>query len=354
MNLLDFIDQGLNYLEPREKLIVVRRNGLENEPETLESIGQELDLTKERIRQIENRAYENLTKFFQQHREKEKLLKNLTEFLNPLGVKREDRLVQDIILNFQLQEDIIIQRKVRFFLKFSSLAYQKETQELRAFYAHEPKLVIKTNQLFEKLHRKIQKILIIQEKEFFELKRKLIKQHFQRTIDDYQSLVELVIISKLIGANPFGYFGIVSHPLICPRNLRDKIKAFFYHHQKPAHFSEIYQQLISFLDNLKEHHTLSWFKRVHLPSLHNELINHPDFVLVKRGVYGLNEWGIKGGQLKDLLIELFRKTQRPLSKEEIIERLTKEGSFNKATIQVYLSDQRLFQRLEDGRYILRK
>lgn len=53
----------LNTLTPREQKVLRLRHGLDGEePRTLEEIGQVLDLTKERVRQIEKRAKEKLIK----------------------------------------------------------------------------------------------------------------------------------------------------------------------------------------------------------------------------------------------------------------------------------------------------
>ena len=52
----------LEYLDPRERQIIRMRAGLDNHSEgmTLEEIGQQLGITKERVRQIQNRALEKL------------------------------------------------------------------------------------------------------------------------------------------------------------------------------------------------------------------------------------------------------------------------------------------------------
>ena len=53
----------LNTLKPREQKVLRLRYGMDGgEPQTLEEIGQVLDLTKERVRQIEKKAKEKLIK----------------------------------------------------------------------------------------------------------------------------------------------------------------------------------------------------------------------------------------------------------------------------------------------------
>jgi RNA polymerase primary sigma factor len=55
------IEKALNSLTERERSILKRRFGLgEDAPHTLEEVGQELDVTRERIRQIEVKAIRKL------------------------------------------------------------------------------------------------------------------------------------------------------------------------------------------------------------------------------------------------------------------------------------------------------
>ena len=55
------IDELLNDLKDREKQVIIRRFGLEDgHPRTLEEVGREFDVTRERIRQIEAKALRKL------------------------------------------------------------------------------------------------------------------------------------------------------------------------------------------------------------------------------------------------------------------------------------------------------
>ena len=51
--------EALDYLKPREKDIIIKRRLTEN-PKTLEDLSQEYKVSRERIRQIETRAFEKL------------------------------------------------------------------------------------------------------------------------------------------------------------------------------------------------------------------------------------------------------------------------------------------------------
>ena len=53
------MEDSLNFLKDREKDIIVKRRLSEN-PKTLEDLSQEYNVSRERIRQIETRAFEKL------------------------------------------------------------------------------------------------------------------------------------------------------------------------------------------------------------------------------------------------------------------------------------------------------
>ncbi|MFV0321874.1 MAG: RNA polymerase factor sigma-32 [Alphaproteobacteria bacterium] len=59
------LDYALGFLPERDQEIL-RRRFLVSEPDTLEAIGQDLNISRERVRQLEARAYKNLAKVVKQ------------------------------------------------------------------------------------------------------------------------------------------------------------------------------------------------------------------------------------------------------------------------------------------------
>ncbi len=55
------LGDALNALEPRMRLVLERRYGLDGKPsQTLEDLGNDLGITRERVRQLENKALREL------------------------------------------------------------------------------------------------------------------------------------------------------------------------------------------------------------------------------------------------------------------------------------------------------
>jgi len=72
----EYLEGWLRYLNPNEGKVITMRFGLNNEdPKTLESIGKEFDVTRERVRQIETQALIKLKQISTRHQiEKEMVL----------------------------------------------------------------------------------------------------------------------------------------------------------------------------------------------------------------------------------------------------------------------------------------
>ena len=82
--------------------------------------------------------------------------------------------------------------------------------------------------------------------------------------------ISLLAVSKRLGVGPYGDFGLTEWDEINPKTVRAKAFAFLKKENNPQHFMEIARKIGS-----------------HAPTVHNELIKDPRFVLVSRGTYGL-------------------------------------------------------------------
>ncbi|HBA52442.1 TPA: hypothetical protein DCY68_01420 [Candidatus Azambacteria bacterium] len=76
-------------------------------------------------------------------------------------------------------------------------------------------------------------------------------------------------------------------------------------------------------------------------------------MLIGRGIYALKDWGYEPGTVKDVLLNLFKKSRRPLSKDEIINKVTAQRLVKANTILLNLQNRNYFERTADGKYSLK-
>ena len=65
---------------------------------------------------------------------------------------------------------------------------------------------------------------------------------------------------------------------------------------------------------------MEWFpnSKVKVNTVHNDLVKHNDvFVNLWLGLYGLKEWWYEGGSVRDILIRVFKKFDRPMNTKEL-------------------------------------
>lgn len=150
-------------------------------------------------------------------------------------------------------------------------------------------------------------------------------------------------VLKCVAPNAYGEYGLVSWPSIRPRGIRDKAYLAFEKTAKPLHFREVSKAI----------DTAGWNRRkAHPQTVHNELIKDSRFVLVGRGLYALKEWGYEPGAVRDVLVSVFKQAGQPLSKEEVVGRVCEKRMVKAPTVLLNLQNRSLFKRTEDGRYTL--
>ena len=101
----------LTTLNPRTREIVVNRYGLEKETRmTLEAIGKTYDITRERVRQIENFALASIKKS-KEYKESSFIFDELKQIIKELGaVVSEEHLMRHI------SKDPVVQNHINLYL----------------------------------------------------------------------------------------------------------------------------------------------------------------------------------------------------------------------------------------------
>lgn len=315
------IKDSIKTLPERYQKVVFLRYGIDGQPKTLEEIGEHFGVTRERIRQIEVKALSDVRK-------------DQGASLRPAFEWVRDRIVQ---------EGGIVPEP-GFLTQYGK---EKRGALLLVLYLGEDFLRGTGN---ETLHHHWYMDAGIRTKALEELEH--LMHHLternalipRQEVDVHLSHPNYLNISKIIGSSPLGTYGFTYWPEVVPKGVKDKAYIVLKKANKPLHFVEITSRI-----NALELGKRSALKQ----TVHNELIKDPRFVLVGRGLYALREWGFREGTVKDILYSIFQNSPKPLSKEEIIDRVLKERFVQKNTILLNLNNGRDFVRLSDGTYSLR-
>jgi len=138
-------------------------------------------------------------------------------------------------------------------------------------------------------------------------------------------------------------WGLEKWPLVNPKNIRDKVFAVLEQNGKPMHYSDIAEAIKN--SNFKR-------KNVTQQAIHNELIKDKRFVLVGRGIYGLESWGYKSGTIADVITDILKEASAPMERKEIVKRVLKVRQVREATILLNLQNKAEFKRVGKGLYSL--
>lgn len=335
------IVQGvLNRLRERERDILAARYGLasgRSAKETLESIGQRLSVTRERIRQIEKAALKKISKKFSAAIKP--LWKVIGEYLTTYGGVVD---LSNLARHFQIDqsEDTELEQNA---LRLAMTAHP-EAEPLKKHPLMKEGWISRSadqNNLV-----KIQEAAIqILEKYRQPISEDKLVEAITKVVANVSSAVAkgALRISSGLGMDSKGNWGLSIWPIIVPRRIRDKVFIVLEEANQPLHFEEI-TKLIQ-----KKFRAA---KPVLSRTVHNELISDKRFVLVGRGIYALKSWGYKPGVVSDVIKEVLASAGRPLPIAEIIEEVMKRRRVKRNTVVANLQDRSLFKKVAKATYAL--
>jgi len=334
MELLKIINNIFNPLNLRERDILSRRFGFQGNEETLEDLALDYNISRERIRQIQESALKKIQPLILQEKQVNKIVEVSRELLLPIGLRSEKRFFKLVSQEFQFNDRDL---KIFKFLVISSqkIIFHQSDELFHNFYALEDKIYQLGRHLLKKIYfHFLETNEIYSEEKILSLILKEIKSHLK--IDpDFEDLMDFLRILKPLGKNPFNFWGLKNHRSITPRCLKDKIYFLLRLEKKPMHFQEIYKklhQLAKIEDDLIHYF---WHKTYNPNSIKNELLKHQEFVLVGRGTYGLREWDLVEGTAKDLILK-FLKQEKKIHKEKLWQKISNLRSIKRSSFNIYL------------------
>jgi len=322
-------------LPPRTREVIEKRFGFKTNKMTLEAIGQDFGICRERVRQIEKDG------FFRLASQKDKCQKVFQVFTNHLkkagGLKREDLLLEELGgENFKPQVSFLLS----FGDQFEKVGLSEDFHSLWVLNQKSLSSAKKLINAFSKKFKSRREPLSLEE--LFRVYQKDLSSKLGSL--NFEGFSSYMDASKKISRGPEGQFGLASWSEINPRGVKDKAYLVFKKENKPLHFAAV-APLISGL--LPE-------RKANVQTVHNELIKDSRFVLIGRGVYALTEWGYKPGCVKDVILDVLKESKGPLAKEKILEKVLAQRQVKKNTVLLNLNNKNCFLRDHQGRYKTRE
>ncbi len=331
------IKGSLNIIEQeREREIISRRFGLSGQKETLEQIGELLNITRERVRQLEKAILVRLRIGADENNipelaAAEKLIiRNLTE----LGrVARVSDLAERL---YDRKGTAAERAKLAFLGTISSALTTIDENDL--YYSA---LGIAEYGDAKQIHERVDEIVDV-----------IKKNKKPMTIDELDAVLNyehpdhicaIASVSKQL-ASLNGLWGLAKWPTVNPRNIRDKIFVVLESKKEPMHFSDIAKAISN--SNFRR-------KNVTIQAIHNELIKDSRFVLIGRGIYALNSWGYAKGTVADIITDILKKANGgPLTREEIVKQVLHARKVKETTVLLNLQNKQLFTKIDKDSYAL--
>jgi hypothetical protein len=327
----------LAHLPKREQAVLTGRFGLGAtvKRETLESIGTKYAITRERVRQIENRAIV-LIQESKAYTDLAPVFSELSGIISDLGgVVSEQELLDAVTQNEGVQNHI------HFLLVVSELfTHMKEDHEFVHRWSNDHSIAESIQNGLRNVYRTLAPNELITEKDILDRFSGEIK-HIKGSSTHPSIKLRWLGLSKKMSKNPLGEWGRGDAPGVKVKNMRDMAYLTLKRHGSPMHFAEVAKTISDIFG-----------KKAHEATCHNELIKDSRFVLVGRGLYALTEWGYSKGVVKDVIKAILKK-EGPLTKNEIIERVKRERYVKDGTIVVNLQDTHIFKRNEAMQYSLK-
>ncbi len=342
----------LQNVPDRTRIILSRRLGLETgKQETLDTIGKDLKITRERVRQIESAGLLQLAKRLPSSLDR--VYKTVAEHLRHFdGVREEKRFLHE--LAYVLNEPEQSEPQIRFLLLLNKqFVFIPSDDAHRALWAMDrasAERVLGFVKNFERALAKRSAPIATEQMESFVFdtaKKSGIKTTKPGIVMSYVSLSARVLF------NPFGFIGMAHMKEIAPANVGDKALLVLQKAGKPLHFRELAQSINQHASVTSDFHPV-WSRTVRAQTVHNELIRNPGFVLVGRGLYALKEWGYAGGTVRQIIADIMKKAGKPLSLQEVTRRVQKQKLVKASTIFINLQNKKFFAKDASGKYSLRR
>lgn len=338
-DLKERVEKLLVLLSEKERFVVERRFSLNSDRRlTLEEIGQQFNVTRERVRQIEKNALQKLKRNVDNFE-----VITINNFAFELlkengGLMPEDSLISKIIstdVTSGFSEiQFILSLDKRFTRVPNTITYRPYVRLAQYSDSFLSRISESSRVILER------KGDVVKVGAVADAVNKGFEDGARQEVAFFVSLFSINKAFKVVNDT----VGLVVWRHINPRTLRDKIYYVLRQKKSPMHFVEIGNTIVSLSFDRKN---------LNMQAVHNELIRHEDFVLIGRGIYALREWGYSHGTVAEVIEEVL-KERDSMAEEMIIEEVLKRRLVKPITIILNLKNKKRFTRVGRKQYSLKK
>ncbi|MDD5109617.1 MAG: sigma factor-like helix-turn-helix DNA-binding protein [Patescibacteria group bacterium] len=360
-NPTEIISDLVKELNAKEREVLSRRFGLNGEPlQTLEEIGKNFEITRERIRQIQGAAVRKVRVAAEAKQRLAVLEHTVTRLLHEHGGIAEAETFYRNLLS-HLDESATHRQAAIFIITELLPTHVERVRQNDQFYhgwkhrvldlAFVQQTIDTLRGLIEGQQRSLKfddLITSFKGHDFYLANRERFVPAGITMVENDEEAINRVLLSYLtisrqIEQNILGEWGLSEWPTIRPRRMGDKIYLVLKQGGKPLHFTEITEEI----------NRASFDHKVAYPAtIHNELILDERYVLVGRGIYALREWGYEPGTVGDVIMKVLTEAGKPLTRDEIVNEVSRRRFVRKSTIYLALTNREHFAKIGD-RYQLK-
>jgi RNA polymerase sigma factor (sigma-70 family) len=323
----------------RQQVVIRLRWGLNQaEPKTLEETGKSIGVTRERVRQIQDRATRQLRRP-SNRMVIELLLEMLQEILVQAGGLAATQYLAETLERTVGIVNVNTRNAVRFLCSVDSrfIALRKDTWGLKGYPLHR----------VQDINRVM--VDILEDKHGFAPRPEILAEF--RTTELHEELgghVTNGFLDACLDSNPgieISADGECALKRRASARLHSMVKA-LRNIGRPAHYSEIAREVNELLPERQ---------RAPTHAIHAHMGRLPDiFVRCGRGVFGLAEWGLhQDRSLADAAYRVLAEIGRPLHVERIIDNVLDTWRVERTSVYAAIQSDDRFYRVGEGVYWLR-
>ena len=357
--LTEITEKVFSPLDDRTKEIMKLRYGLKDGHfHTLESIGNRFNITKERVRQIQQKTMRKLRQPIRKKAIKDYLEKLVAQFIIPF-IKQSYGIVTGDEISTFLSKEYSQKEEMQLLNSFLAKVYFDNRSFFTSYltvvdddvYAVDIPNKILYKQVIEWAKRQLKKAK--KPISLTNLSDKILKDNLSYTDKATKYFIErfvkrCLLITKDIGRDETDLFGLWEWDYFHPTRLKDMVKRTLFEVGESAHFTQItllMNELYPKKGPFKPRNINATLQRF------NEI-----FVWIKPGVYGLKTWGLKRPPcVADYLTELLRQTDKPLRIDYLKAEVLQVSNCRESSIQMTLEFRNdIFIRYPNGFYGLQE